>query len=262
MTEQKSNYTAEELGALIREAAELERTREILADPASLARIREEAERQVREEIATPIPPDPLPPEPRKRRRFFGRVTLTLAASVLLGVAGLTGYLVWRLTEPIVPPELPSEPHQFDPLTRPSGFAGATKPPLDDRSVNISAPAFPTNVFGSVGRGRLVALEFAAGGALRVLPHDDALCAWVLPGHEVSAGSHPFIRPNTGLKWVVLLVTDRPAAETLRKLVTTGSDFDRGNGPAASAATAATILKANGYRVFAYGSYQLKPISS
>ena len=190
-------------------------------------------------------------------RRWY----VALAASILLVAAGLASYLAWDSGSVKKIPGQVQSARRIEPIEEPSPHSGSDAPPMQDRAVVITLPAIPSEVFGAVGRARLVAVEFAPGESPRVRPHDDSACRWVLPDNPTRPDGEPFIRPNSGSKWVVILVTDRPAAQTLRALIASGTDFGRGDGPAASAEAAKAILVANGYIVLAYGDHTLNPVS-
>jgi hypothetical protein len=190
----------------------------------------------------------------------FGR--WSVAASILLLVAaGLVGVLLvspfWtrndrdRVGRPV--------PHKFNPEAKSSGFAGPEA--SENRLVTVSVPALPVEVFGPARGGRLTIIECVPGKPPRVWPTDDPACPWVLPGRSTPPTWEPFARPVRGQKWVILLVTDRPAASAVKKLIAAGHDFEQRNGSAASEEAAVAQVKALGYQVFAHGTHSLEPVT-
>ena len=194
---------------------------------------------------------------PDRGRRWIADRRWVVAAGLLLAAGG-TGFLIWP--RPVTDgTEAVAAPHEFQPAGAPAGQSGPAAP--ENRAVAVSAPPLPAAAFGDAAGGRLVAVEFAAGRPPAVWPRDDVRCPEVLPGRPTALAREPFIRPAAGPKWVVLLVTDRPAAAALDRAVAAGAGLDGESGIPASAAAVVAAARAAGCRVFACGVYRLEPMS-
>jgi hypothetical protein len=290
----------EELRNLIREADELKKVPDHCKDPAAFARrCMEEAERQEREGIPLPALPDlssnsPVPsPTPaaiqevvaqqdRKRASVseppaphvdlnevrkecyfrLGGSRWFVAAGILLVITmSLVGYIVWPPRSVHDQRDVAKEPLDFRPEDQPAGLSGPSAPSPANRSEILFVPPLPAEVFGASGVGYAVAVEFAPGEPLRVCPDNDLLCPTVTPGKRVSVSSDPFVRPLSGQKWVVIIVSDRPAAGLLKSLIDAGHNFDRPTGPEATKEAVTRAIKAADCRVLAYGLHTLKPMT-
>lgn len=252
-----SEYRDDQLEALIRRA-----TREI-TDPQSLpdreltVRCQEEVLRSQTKRLGEPTPPDrggtvsPSRPEKTRSGRWrFLLGSLARATSVLL-----VGYLILEFGRGIS-----EEFERIELRAKPAGMSGATTRPDENRFVVLTVPGLRPSSFAGSDRGYLVAVEFTSGQAPCVWPDRSRFCPSVFPNAERSLGKQPFSRPVSGEKWVIVVVTDRPAADTLAGLIAAPNDLGSPHGPEYARRAVVEVLRRDGYRVFAVGTYSLEPL--
>jgi hypothetical protein len=190
--------------------------------------------------------------------RWTSRRSMAVAASVLIILAGLAVYFS---RTPAPKQSGDDTPYEFTPTDTFSSLSNSKTSTTENRSIALSIPAIPIEAFRSSRDGHLVMMEFSPDALPRVWPDSDILCPQIVPDKAVSLGADPVIRPLRGSKnWVVLVVTDRPASDTLKNLLRASYDFDRDIGPTASSNAVIGALKTNGFQIIAYGNYQIKPM--
>ena len=190
------------------------------------------------------------------RPRGRQSVAIGVAFSILLAV-GVGVFLAWRFnTDPVSPPA----PLAFTATEQPTGLSGTSPPTPDPRSVILTIPALALEALGSGQQGRVCTLEFTTTELPSLWPRLDGACPWLVPNQPLPLEAQPFQKPLRGTKWVVLVVTDRPAAQTLTNLLAQGELFARESGAeAATAAVVAALQKAE-FRVLAVGYHLLAPL--
>src|SRR6185312_8646155 len=185
---------------------------------------------------------------------------LPIASGLLIAAAGIC--LLWARQLSVSLPLAVTTPVIFAPIGEASSLSGPGPQLAANRSITLSVPPLPQSAFKTSEHGSLVAIEFGEDSPPQVVPQSDEVCPTVVPDKPTIFAGQTFIRPTQGQKkWVLVIVTDRPAVTFLKTTLIGGTMQHDFASPQSSMQALVATLRAADYDILASGQYILDPIT-